>query len=164
MHISFEGPAIVVRSIPASRAFYENLMRQNVEFSVAEAFVSYTSKFSIWQESSASAMFHGQSKRLAYQPAESLEQFELYFETPDLDETWATFRQNEVPLVHDVVEQPWGQRCFRVKDPDGYVVELAEPMPLVVRRFLDAGMTVEEASKRTLLPVGIIESIVNSAE
>jgi hypothetical protein len=61
--------------------------------------------------------------------------------------------------VHPVVEQPWGQRVFRVYDPDGHVVEIGEPMDAVIRRFLEQGMTVEEAAPRTSMPLEIVRAI-----
>ena len=46
-----------------------------------------------------------------------------------------------------------------MKDPDDYVVELAEPMPVVVRRCLDSGMSVEETATRTMLPADVVEAM-----
>ncbi|MFV0350647.1 MAG: VOC family protein [Halodesulfovibrio sp.] len=156
MSIAFEGSAIIVRNIPASRHFYESLLQQEVAFSVGESYVAYKGKFSIWQERSASALMHERSRFLATTDPEAMEQFELYFETADLDAAWNELKKQQVPAVHAIREQPWGQRCFRVKDPDGYVVELAEPMPVVVQRCLDSGMTVEETAARTMLPADMI--------
>lgn len=159
MSFTFEGPAVIVRNIPASRHFYETLLQQEVAFSVAESYVSYKGKFSIWYEGSASAMIHECSRFLSTPAPEALEQFELYFETADLDAAWNALGKAHIPVVHGIREQPWGQRCFRVKDPDGYVVELAEPMPVVVRRCLDSGMSVEETATRTMLPADVVEAM-----
>jgi hypothetical protein len=60
-------------------------------------------------------------------------------------------------------EQPWGQRVFRVYDPDGHIVEIGEPMPVVIQRFLAQGMSAEEAAERTSMPLEIVQKIAESA-
>ena len=47
---------------------------------------------------------------------------ELYFESNDLDSVYLKLKKLEIPFVHDLFEQLWGQRVFRVYDPDGYIV------------------------------------------
>ena len=48
----------------------------------------------------------------------------------------------------DVIEHTWGQRVIRFYDPDRHLIEVGEDMNMVVRRFLDQGMTLEEVSAR----------------
>jgi hypothetical protein len=58
--------------------------------------------------------------------------------------------------VHGVKEFPWGQRVIRFYDPDRHILEVGEKMEMVCKRFLDSGMTVEETSKRTMLPIEFV--------
>jgi predicted transposase YdaD len=51
---------------------------------------------------------------------------------------------------------------FRVADPDGYMVEVAEPMPVAVQRMLAQGLTVEEVAKQAAMPVEIIKLLAQS--
>ncbi len=69
-----------------------------------------------------------------------------------------------VPVAHPICEQPWGQRVLRVYDPDGYLVELAEPMSAVVLRCRDAGMTPEAIIAATFMPLEIVQQILQAAE
>jgi hypothetical protein len=89
--------------------------------------------------------------------------FELYFETSDLDAAHAQMIQAGVPLVHPLLEQPWGQRVFRVYDPDEHIVEIGEPMDAVIARFLKQGLTVAQIAQRTAMPVEIVQQMADSA-
>jgi len=70
--------------------------------------------------------------------------FELCFESDDLDGTYNMFKNKNVEFVHDMIEQPWGQKAFRIYDPDDHIVELGEPMTAVVKRLLDCGLSRSE--------------------
>jgi hypothetical protein len=89
--------------------------------------------------------------------------FELYFETGDLDTVLQRLMDVGVTLVHPLREQPWGQRVFRCFDPDGHIVEVGEPMPVVLSRYLSQGMSAEEAAERTSMPLDIVRQIAASA-
>ena len=54
---------------------------------------------------------------------------------------------------------PLGQRAFRVHDPDGHIVELGEPMPVVIHRLLGQGMTPAAVAKQTGMPLAIVEQV-----
>ena len=74
---------------------------------------------------------------------------EVYFETGDFDGFLRQlFERPSVELVHAPLEHRWGQRVVRLLDPDGHVLEIAEPLSAVCRRFLDLGMTIEEVAAR----------------
>jgi hypothetical protein len=88
--------------------------------------------------------------------------FELYFESVEIESDLEKLRLAKVPFIHELREQPWGQRCFRVRDPEGRIVEIGEPMPVVAKRFLAQGLSFEEVSKRTMLPVNIVKQIAGA--
>jgi hypothetical protein len=67
-----------------------------------------------------------------------------------------------VQFVHPLREHPWGQRVFRLYDPDGHIVELGEPMPVVIQRFLVQHMSAEEIAQRTSMPLEIVQQIAQS--
>jgi transposase-like protein len=48
----------------------------------------------------------------------------------------------------DIKEQSWGQRVIHFYDPDGHLIEVGEDMKVVARRFLNEGMSIEQAAKR----------------
>ena len=73
---------------------------------------------------------------------------ELYFEVTDLDAFAAAAAAYGAEICQPVHEFPWGQRGLRLRDPDGHLVEVAEAMQTVVRRFLDSGLTPDETACR----------------
>jgi hypothetical protein len=78
---------------------------------------------------------------------------ELYFEEEDLDSFLQKLKAiDSIKYVHELKEQPWRQRVIRFYDPDMHIVEVGEPMESVVKRLLSEGSSVEETSKRTLMP------------
>ncbi|AGF96825.1 Lactoylglutation lyase [Methanosarcina mazei Tuc01] len=77
----------------------------------------------------------------------------MYFEEEDLDSFLKKLKEmNSIEYVHELKEQPWGQRVIRFYDPDMHIIEVGEPMESVVKRLLSEGLPVEETSKRTLMP------------
>jgi len=82
---------------------------------------------------------------------------ELYFEEDRFDEFAAKLEALDVRYVHPVKEHSWGQRVVRFYDPDGHIIEVGENMKAVCRRFLEAGMTPEQAAKRMDVPLGYVQ-------
>ena len=77
----------------------------------------------------------------------------MYFEEEDLDSFLQKLKTiDSIEYVHGLKEQPWGQRVIRFYDPDMHIIEVGEPMESVVKRLLSEGLSVEETSKRTLMP------------
>ena len=82
---------------------------------------------------------------------------EIYFEEDDMDMFLQKLESMEIDYVHPVKTQDWGQRCVRLYDPDGHIVEVGENMATVAKRFHDAGMTAAEIAGR----MGIAERYVH---
>lgn len=79
--------------------------------------------------------------------------FELYFEEDDFDQFADNLRTCDVQYVHPVKEHSWGQRVVRFYDPDRHIIEVGENMKAVCKRFIDGGMTPEQAAVRMDVPV-----------
>jgi len=59
-------------------------------------------------------------------------------------------KKENIDFVHEIKEQPWGQRCFRIYDPHKHIIEFGEPIPVVIKRFSIQGLSGEEIVKKTL--------------
>ena len=156
MPITFEGPAIFVSDMQASRAFYEDLLEQEVLADFG-ANVPFKSGFSLWEARHAVDVIY-QGRRKAPQTL-GRDNVEYYFETPDLDAVWAKVEREWKAIIHPIAEAPWGQRGFRVHDPDGHVVEVGEPLTVLVRRLAGQGLSFEEISGRTSIPVEMVAAL-----
>lgn len=59
--------------------------------------------------------------------------------------------------VHEIKETPWGQRDIRVYDPDKHIVEIAEDMSTVIKRFFNQSMPVEEIARYAMFSLEIVK-------
>ncbi len=91
-----------------------------------KVFVLFEGHFSIHQARELMATVFGEELSEPVPPQGSRNLL-LYFETKDLDGTFARIR-DKVNLIHPIKQQHWGQRVFRFFDPDGHIVEIGEPM------------------------------------
>lgn len=85
---------------------------------------------------------------------------ELYFEEEAFDEFAEKLKALDVDFVHPVKEHPWGQRAVRFYDPDRHIIEVGESMKAVCRRFLDSGMTPQQAAERMDVPVKFVNGCI----
>lgn len=78
---------------------------------------------------------------------------EIVFEEQDFDGFLNKLKAySNIEYLGEVIEHSWGQRVIRFYDPDGHVIEVGEDMKMVIQRFLNAGMTMEEVSVKWMLP------------
>ncbi len=61
-------------------------------------------------------------------PGPSAVGFELGFKVADVDEAFAAFRDAGAEAVCDPTDRAWGQRTAYLRDPDGYLIELAQTL------------------------------------
>lgn len=157
MSPNYVSAILFVKDIRSSRQFYESTLGQEVEIDHGECVV-FKAGFSIWlKEYSRKIIFKGHnSDNTSEKDTAGLE---LYFETDDIVSLHDKLLRKGTRLLHGIEEQPWGQRVFRIYDPDGYIVEFAEPMVIVIKRYLAQGMTVEETAKRSSMPLEIVRPI-----
>jgi catechol 2,3-dioxygenase-like lactoylglutathione lyase family enzyme len=87
--------------------------------------------------------------------------FELYFEESSLNDFVAELQTNaEVKSFQPLTEAPWGQRTIRFLDPDNHVIEVSEPMEEVVLRLLASGMSEQEVSEKSMMPVEFVQKCI----
>jgi hypothetical protein len=136
---------VTVEDISRSKIFYENFLRQKVKYDFGEN-VLFEGDFAIHQKS------HFQ-ELIGNKPVSSGgNNFELYFEHDDVDSMAAELKKSSIEFVHDVREQPWQQKVFRVYDPDKNIVEIGESMEYLSYRLSRTGKTVDEISEMTFMP------------
>ena len=72
---------------------------------------------------------------------------EIVFEEQDFDGFLNKLKEYpDIEYLGEVIEHSWGQRVIRFYDLDGHIIEVGEDMKIVIKRFLDSGMTMEEVS------------------
>lgn len=149
MSIKFSSSVVMVADIAKSREFYEGLLGQTV-FMDNGPNVIYDGGFSIWQQDSALPIIYEGSPPLIPQPLPPV--LELYFESAELEEAWARCSSQPDRIIHPIFEHPWGQLGFRIYDPDGFIIDISEPLPVMVKRLLQQGLTIAEIAVKSGIP------------
>lgn len=145
---------LCVQDMEKARKFYETLFLQRVEMDLG-ANVSFASGFALQTKETWAQFIEKPESDIRFGNCDA----ELYFEEDDLDAFMERLRSaQDIRLVHDVKEQPWGQRCCRLFDPDGHIIEVGEAMPVVIRRFFSQGMSETEIAQRTMYPIPFIRT------
>ena len=157
MNIEFESAVVFVKDVAASRQFYEGVLGQEVFMDFGPNVSFAGGLFAIWQVDHAHEILFGKPSGEVGQG-----ELEVYFESDDVNGVVKRFEEAAVEFVHPLREQPWGQRVVRVYDPDGHIVEVGEPIPVFVARFLSQGMSVEQVAERTSVPVEVVQQIAAS--
>ena len=88
---------------------------------------------------------------------------EIVFEEQDFD--GFLDKLNEHPRIErlgEVVEHSWGQRVIRFYDLDGHIIEVGVDMKMVIKRFLDSGMTMEQVSVKMDASIEDLTRLLNS--
>ena len=139
--MKYGGTLLIVDDMEKSKYFYETILEQKVLMDLGEHV----------------SLDNGLSLQANYEA----NNFQLYFETDRIDDWERKLEAIEsVEFIHHPTEYPWGQRSMRFYDFDKYIIEAAESMECVIRRFLSQGLAVEEVSKRTMYPVEFVEMLV----
>jgi len=155
--MKYKCSLIAVRDIKISRNFYENLLGQKVEYDFGEN-VSFEGGFAIHLADHFQCLLGQNVSPISYKT----HNFELYFESDDMDSIYHKLKENNVEFIHEIREQPWGQRVCRFYDPDHHIIEVGESMERVVLRYHNTGMSVEEISRRTSMPIGFVEKVLST--
>ncbi|WP_018124014.1 VOC family protein [Desulfovibrio oxyclinae] len=161
MAIRYEGAVLFVSDIEVSRRFYEQVMGQKLVEDHGPHLV-FESGFFLWQADHARSVIHGNEEKKSHRLGQ--DNLELYFESEDLDGAWEAINRHGVSPVHETVEHPWGQRAFRIYDPDGHVIEVGEPLAVQVKRLHGQGLGVEEIAKRNTIPIDFVKRVLKEEE
>lgn len=157
MELKYICPLITVEDLEKSRKFYEEIMTQEVEMDHG-ANVAFKGGFAIHDREHYQGLLGESSLVNTITPKLFME---LYFESEDLDEICQKLESVNVKFVHKIQEQPWGQRVMRFYDPDGYIIEVGEPLEFVVRRFASQGLSTGEIAERSSVPVEFVKMVLD---
>ena len=88
---------------------------------------------------------------------------EIVFEEQDFDGFLNKLKEYpDIEYLGEVIEHSWGQRVIRFYDLDGHIIEVGEDMKMVIKRFLDSGMTMEEVSVKMDVSIEDLTKLLNS--
>jgi catechol 2,3-dioxygenase-like lactoylglutathione lyase family enzyme len=119
----FVNPIPFVRDISISKTFYSEILGLAITQDFGN-FVMFETGFAIHEGKSLEMTVWGRTT--AVSEPYGRQNILLYFEHDNLDALFERISSN-VNLIHPIEAQPWGQRVFRLYDPDGHAVEIGEP-------------------------------------
>jgi catechol 2,3-dioxygenase-like lactoylglutathione lyase family enzyme len=166
MKIKYICPLITVQDIDKSRKFYQDVLKQEVEMDHG-ANVAFKEGFAIHDAEhykellGDSSVINGNGDKNA--PVEK-NFMELYFESEEMDSVQEKLESINCRFVHKIRVQPWGQRVLRFYDPDGYIIEVGEPLEFVVRRFAAQGLSIGEISEKSSTAVEFVKMVLEQDE
>jgi len=155
----YSGSVFFVTDISRSKKFYTDILGQIIEMDFGRC-VGFIGGFAIWDRSYAHRMMGLKEEDISAYRNDA----ELYFEIDDLDSMFVKLKNEKIKFVHDMIEQPWAQRCFRIYDPDSHIIEFAEPMTVVIKRLYDEGLTHNQIVKKSLMPVEIVLDVIGKID
>ena len=147
---------ISVADINAARKFYEDLFGLEV-FQDYGKNIAFTCGLALQQDFD---WLVGLPKERVLKKANNAE---IVFEEQDFDGFLNKLKEYpDIEYLGEVIEHSWGQRVIRFYDLDGHIIEVGEDMKMVIKRFLDTGMTMEEVSVKMDASVEDLTKLLNS--
>lgn len=151
--MKFVSSLILVENIKYSREFYEKILKQKVKYDFGVN-VSFEDGFAIHLNE------HFQEVAKVKVISKGANNFELYFETENIDGIFEELKSNKVEFLHEIEEQPWGQRVIRFYDPDKHIVEIGEAMESVIFRLNEGGCSRMEIVAKTGMPKEFVDGVL----
>lgn len=155
--MNFKGSLVAVQDIEKAKEFYQTVL--GLELMVdAVVHVQLTGGVFLQTVDTWADFIHKKEDEVILENNAS----ELYFEVDDMDEFIKLLdNRSDIDYLHPVVEHSWGQRAVRFYDLDKHIIEVAEDIVMVVKRFIDSGMTIEETAERTGVEPKYIQDILD---
>lgn len=136
--MNYKSTLIAVKDMDKAKKFYKDVLGLDIIEDNGEN-VTLTGGISLQTLDSWKTFILKQEQEIVFGNNAS----EMYFEEDDLDGFIERLEKLNIKTIHPVFEHSWGQRCIRFYDEDGHIIEVGENLNIVIKRYLDSGMTVE---------------------
>jgi catechol 2,3-dioxygenase-like lactoylglutathione lyase family enzyme len=151
----YRSCVLLVKDIEKSKQFYNTVLGQKIVMDFGRN-VIFEGGLAIWKKDYALNLIFREKKPEIKVGTNNVE---IYFETENLDDLYKNLT-GKVRFIHSIMEHSWGQRAFRVYDPDDYIIEFAESMENVVLRLYNQDLGVEEIAKKSMMPMVFIKLVL----
>lgn len=145
---------IAVRNIEKAKQFYHDVLGLEV---IADfgANITLTGGIALQTVDTWKGFIHKQDEEIVF----GNNACELYFEEDDMDSfVEKLISMKNIEYVHPLFEHSWGQRVVRFYDLDKHIIEVGENLTMVVNRFIDNGLSIEETAARMDISVDYVRS------
>lgn len=154
--MKYKGTLITVKDIIKSKAFYKSVLDLDVVME-AGANVELAGGVFLQTLDTWVNFIHTPKAEIIF----SNNAIELYFETDDIDGFIEKLNAlADIEYIHPLIEHSWGQRAIRFYDLDHHIIEVAENIVMVIKKFIDSGLTIERTAMRMDVGVDYIKSVL----
>lgn len=154
MNLKFHSSVIFIKDINISKQFYCDFLKQEIENDFGNN-VSLKCGISLWQIPEWHSLHYN-----FYNGKAGNKAFEIYFETDNIEDVSKNISNQKSKMLHDIIEETWGQKTLRIFDPDDNLIEIGEKLEVFIRRLYATGMTLQQIAEKTGVPVNQIEKII----
>lgn len=155
MEIKFHSTVIMTEEFEQMKSFYHEILQQKIEFDFGNC-IGFKNGLSLWKLKEEYPI----SKKLGRTFDKSgNNNLEIYFETDDFELVVENLKKHKLNYLHKEIEELWGQQTIRFYDPENNIVEIGETIPCFVKRFRNQGMSAEEVSRKTSVPIEMVNEI-----
>jgi catechol 2,3-dioxygenase-like lactoylglutathione lyase family enzyme len=152
----YRSVVLFVNDVEISKHFYSRVLGQTVVMDFGQN-VGFEGGLAIWDKDYALNLIFNDKTRTIQVGANNAE---IYFEVNDLDALFLRVTQEHITVIHPIRTHPWGQKAFRIYDPDLHIIEFAESMENVIRRLHDEGLSLQEISQQSMMPLEFINMVL----
>ena len=151
--MKYMGTLIAVKDIEKAKRFYHDILGLKVVGDFG-ANVLLTGGIFLQTAETWKNFIHKQDEEILFKN----NAIELYFEENDIDLFMKRLEDfNNISYVHPLIEHRWGQRAVRFYDLDNHIIEVAENIDMVVQRFINSGLSIEETAVRMDVSVDYVK-------
>ena len=126
----FHSIVLFVKDIERSKKFYSEVLGQEIQYDFGNN-VALKSGITLWKMMPD----HIISQSGKHSKINSTKAYEIYFETDDIELVQEIIAKNHLEILHDLMEDPWGQSTIRFYDPDKNLIEVGETIEKFVSRM-----------------------------
>ncbi len=148
---------ITITDMKQSRDFYEKILEQKVKYDFGES-VTFHGDFTIHLQAHYKSLIDNREVKSGGN------NFELYFESDEIELTVEKLKENDVLFVHELREQPWRQKVVRFYDPDKNIIEIGETLEHLSFRLRKEDLSFEQISKITNMPIDFVADSIEKYE
>lgn len=146
----YKGNLIAVKNIEESKKFYQEILGMKIVGDFG-ANVQLNGGLFLQTLDTWKSFINGKTVSMNHNAGE------LYFEVSNIAMFCKNLQAHPIEYVHELIEHRWGQRVVRFYDPDHNIIEVAEDIAIVVKRFFSSGMTEAQVAKRMDVPLDYVK-------
>ena len=152
--MKYKGTLIAVKDIIKAKAFYKSVLDLDVVTDVG-ANVELTGGVFLQTVDTWVNFINKSDSEIVF----SNNAIELYFETADMDGFIEKLKsRTDIEYIHPLIEHSWGQQAIRFYDLDNHIIEVAESIVMVIKKFIGSGLTIEQTARRMDVDANYIKS------